>query len=468
MSACGGAQLPVAQEPAPAEVPQEPAPAEREGQQAQFEKGMTAYNGGDNITALRLWRPLAEQGYAPSQFFMGIMYEQGKWVDQNDVEAVRWYHLAADQGYAEAQFRLGLMYNLGIGAPGSSVEAYKWYSLAAAQGQSEAAESRDTVRGQITPAQVAEGERLAAEWKPLAKGPAASPPGKGETFRECSDCPEMVTIPAGVFEMGSPDDEGGRYDSEDEDSAGVSDIESLNTEYPQRDVSVARFAAGRFEVTHDEWAACVEKTDQSAYKAHKEKSETGDAPYWVGCEEADATAFGRGRNPVIKVSWDDAQGYVRWLNLMVSGTAETGPYRLLSEAEWEYAARGTTRFGDEPVTRFSWGNEDPVCTRGAARGAVFNDCKNIGPQPVGFSAPNAFGLHDMHGNVAEWTQDCWNDSYEGAPRNGSARTSGDCTRRVVRGGSWFYGPQYLRSTSRYWGDSSYRDGGNGFRVARTL
>ncbi|WP_353257895.1 SUMF1/EgtB/PvdO family nonheme iron enzyme [Hyphomonas sp.] len=280
----------------------------------------------------------------------------------------------------------------------------------------------------------------------------------GAAFRDCrlkALCPEwlpeMVVLPAGTFMMGSPE----------------SDPGSSSDEYPQREVSVARFASGRFEVTHDEWAACVEKTDQLAYKADKEKSETGDAVYRVGCEEVEASGFGRDQNPVINVSWDDAQGYVRWLNLMVSGNADSGLYRLLSEAEWEYAARGVTR-ADAPVTRFSWGNGDPVCTRGAAHGAVFDACGNDATQPVGFSAPNPFGLHDMHGNVWEWTEDCWNETYNGAPADGAVRTSGDCSRRVVRGGSWYDGPQGLRSVSRLRSDASFRNYDVGFRVARTL
>jgi len=286
---------------------------------------------------------------------------------------------------------------------------------------------------------------------------------RGAAFRDCrleALCPdwlpEMVVLPAGTFMMGSPES----------DSESSSD-EHPQREYPQREVAVARFAAGRFEVTHDEWAACVARTDQERLTADRQASEAEDVPYWVGCSAAGESGFGGGKRPVINVSWHDAQGYVRWLNLMVSGSADTGPYRMLSEVEWEYAARGVTR-ADAPVTRYSWGNEAPVCTRGAAHGAVFDACENSGTQPVGFSAPNAFGLHDMHGNVWEWTEDCWNETYIGAPRNGSAWTSGDCSVRVLRGGSWISGPQSLRSAIRNGNPTSDRYYSIGFRVARTL
>ncbi|MEY4680681.1 MAG: hypothetical protein RLZZ276_2330, partial [Pseudomonadota bacterium] len=173
-----------------------------------------------------------------------------------------------------------------------------------------------------------------------------------------------------------------------------------------------------------------------------------------GCSHRpDDRGWGRGRQPVMNVNWDDAQQYVAWLS------RKTGKaYRLLSEAEWEYAAQAGI------------GREAKV-TPGAGEA----NCDGCGSRwdgkqtaPVGSFAANAFGLHDMLGNVWEWTADCWNDSHAGAPADGSARQGGDCSRRVLRGGSWNYGPELTRSADRGWGTSGLRSGYVGFRVARTL
>jgi formylglycine-generating enzyme required for sulfatase activity len=155
---------------------------------------------------------------------------------------------------------------------------------------------------------------------------------------------------------------------------------------------------------------------------------------------------------VIHVSWHDAKAYARWLS------NETGqPYRLLSEAEWEYACRAGT------TTRYSWGDDPPTPEQA-------NFDQNVGKTTeVGSYLPNPWGLCDMHGNVWEWVEDCWNESYAGAPSDGSAWTSGDYFLRVVlRGGSWYSGPEYLGSADRFRDGTNVRDAGFGFRVARTL
>jgi formylglycine-generating enzyme required for sulfatase activity len=233
----------------------------------------------------------------------------------------------------------------------------------------------------------------------------------------CGFCPEMVVIPAGTFTMGSPPEEAGRYDDEG----------------PQREVRVERFALGRSEVTFAQYNACVDAG---------------------GCaERPDDEGSGRGALPVINVSWDDAQAYVDWL-----ADATGQPYRLPSEAEWEYAARAGT------TTRFTFGDE--------ISSSQANFGTNVGrPWEVGSGAANDWRLFDMHGNVWEWVEDCVHGSYEGAPRDGSAwlqSDDGDCSRRVVRGGSWIDYPGYLRSADR---DGDVRDDRGsdlGFRVARTL
>jgi formylglycine-generating enzyme required for sulfatase activity len=242
----------------------------------------------------------------------------------------------------------------------------------------------------------------------------------GGTFMECASCPEMVVVPAGSFIMGSPASEAGRK----------------NDEGPLRRVTIRQpFAVSKFEITFDEFDACY---------AH------------LGCAwyPWDVWSWSRGRRPVKDASWDDAKQYVAWI-AKVTGKS----YRLLTEAEWEYAARAGTQ------TAYSWGDE---IGKGNA------NCNGCGSQwdmqaaPVGSSAPNAFGLYDMHGNVSEWVEDCYNGNYNGAPTDGSAWTIAGCDQRVVRGGSWNNYPEILRSASRLRGTSVSRFNNLGFRVGRTL
>lgn len=229
--------------------------------------------------------------------------------------------------------------------------------------------------------------------------------------------PEMVAVPAGTFYMGC-----------------VTRGNCPRDEVPVHEVRIARFELSKYEVTFAQWDACVEYGDCR----------------WVSDE-----GWGRGERPVINVSWRDAQQYLQWLN------RETGEsYRLPSEAEWEYAARA----GSE--TRYPWGNDI---------GRNRANCDGCGSQwdtrqtaPVGSFEANGYGLHDMHGNVWEWAEDCSNDSYEGAPSDGSAWRSGNCDRRVLRGGSWDFYPRDLRSAVRVRSTTGVRDSYLGFRVARTL
>jgi len=246
----------------------------------------------------------------------------------------------------------------------------------------------------------------------------------GESFRECSAyCPEMIVVPAGVFMMGSPERDEGRSG------------EGWQREGPQHEVTIARpFAVSKFDVTFAEWDGCV----------------------WLGgCPLASDSGMGRGTKPVINVTPEDAQYYVKWLS------GFTGqPYRLLTEAEWEYAARAGT------TTAYYWGDEI---------GEGNANCNGCGSKwdsretsPVGSFNPNAFGLYDMAGNVYQWTQDCDHSDYNGAPKDGSARTTGDCSYREGRGGSWDDPPNVLRTANRGGGPSNFRDIYTGFRVARTL
>jgi formylglycine-generating enzyme required for sulfatase activity len=247
------------------------------------------------------------------------------------------------------------------------------------------------------------------------KEPAGSP---GSEFKECAACPVMVVIRAGKFTMGSPKDEEGRYDDEG----------------PQHVVTIAKpFVVSKYGVTFAEWDACVAAS---------------------ACPKVE-DRWGRGSMPVINVSWNEAKQYVGWLS-KVTGK----PYRLLTEAEWEYAARGGTQ------TAYSWGVK--IGTGNANCNGCGSRWDNKQTAPVGSFKPNAFGLDDMHGNVWEWVEDCFHSNYDKAPRNGSAWIGGDCGGRVVRGGTWVTGPRLLRAAFRLWYSSDGRYGILGFRVARTL
>jgi formylglycine-generating enzyme required for sulfatase activity len=243
----------------------------------------------------------------------------------------------------------------------------------------------------------------------------------GDTFQECMNCPKMMVVPAGSFTMGSPASELGHDDFEG----------------PQHKVTIARqFAVGQFELTFDDWDACAADGGCSGYKP----SDQG---------------WGRSRRPVINVSWDDAKAYVAWL------TKKTGkPYRLLSEAEYEYAARAGT------TTAYPWG--DAIGINNANCDGCGSQWDNKQTAPVGSFAANGFGLYDMVGNVVEWTQDCYHYGYSGAPTDGSAWTSGDCSSRVLRSGPWVIGPRDLRSANRLGGPARIRGYGIGFRIARML
>ena len=252
--------------------------------------------------------------------------------------------------------------------------------------------------------------------------PGASPSAHtkpGETFRDCADCPEMVIIPSGNFRMGSP----------------ITERERDFEEGPQHEVRVPGvFALGKYEVTVDQWQGCISA---------------------AACAPISDRGWGDGRRPAINVSWNAAQEYVRWLS------GKTGhEYRLPSEAEWEYAARGGT------TSARYWGSDIGVDR------ANCHGCSDIfdGEQttPVGSFAANPFGLHDMIGNVWEWVDDCWNDTYEGAPTDGSTWATGDCRLAVLRGGSWGYFPRSARAASRHRAERGIGLSTNGFRVLRVI
>ena len=246
-----------------------------------------------------------------------------------------------------------------------------------------------------------------------------------DALRAGGQGPAMVVIPAGSFRMGC-----------------VSGQECYDSEKPVHTVTISRsFAVSKYEITFEDY-------DRFTYP-----------------NKVNDVGWGRGRRPIINVSWNDAKEYVAWLS---SQTGQT--YRLLTEAEWEYAARAGTS------TKYHFGNsESQLCRyanfRDTTAGNDDAPCSDgVGKQTavVGRYAANAFGLHDMHGNVYEWLEDCWNENYSGAPSDGSAWLRGNCERRVLRGGSWYDLPRDLRSANRFRVTTGLRINSFGFRVARTL
>src|ERR1044072_3758217 len=261
----------------------------------------------------------------------------------------------------------------------------------------------------------------------------AQAPKAGDSFRDCELCPEMVAIPAGDFLMGSPDTEQDRDENEG----------------PQRRVTIKPFALGKFELTVDQFAAFVAAAKYTPGNVC-DVWQDGSFDARPGFSWRAPNFTQTGKHPAACLSWDDAKAYLAWLS------AKTGKtYRLPSEAEWEYAARAGAS------TRFHFGDDDKdYCRHGngvdATALADVPAAKEKGwdalpcgdgrafTAPVGIFAPNAFGLHDTHGNVFEWVEDCWNDNFKGAPTDGSAWVSGDWAQRVKPGGAWGYPAPYLR------------------------
>ena len=285
----------------------------------------------------------------------------------------------------------------------------------------------------------------------LARQQIAQLEATGNEFRDCEVCPAMVVIPSGSFMMGS---DGGEPD-----------------EAPRHRVTITEaFAVGKYEVTVEEFEAFVRNTGH----------DMGDEDNLLGLPAADACTslrifqvfekitwrepgYGQdGNSPVVCTSWNDSVAYVKWLSIQ-SGQ----PYRLLSEAEWEYVARANT------TTAFSLG--DIISTKEANYDSSHSDALSVDSMDrgqaisVGSFQANPFGLHDLHGNALEWVEDCWHENYAGAPTDGRARTSdGDCTVRVLRGGSWFNHAPLARSAARGSDEVHTRHSHFGFRVARAI
>ena len=285
----------------------------------------------------------------------------------------------------------------------------------------------------------------------------------GSVFRDCADCPEMVVIPAGSFVMGSSSAEKSWAASQ------VGSADGLADESPQHSVSLPLFALGKYDVTRGQYAAFVRETGYSAgdgcgrdsFKWQKRPELTWQHP---GFKQTD-------RDPVVCVSWQDANAYIAWLNGKVkeqSSASGAGIYRLPSESEWEYATRAGT------TTRFWWGDDDAA----TSDDAWYKYNSGGRTHPVGLKRANAFGLYDMVGNVWQWTEDCYDNAYTGVATDGhpnetpssdvhASDSQGRCLR-VDRGASWMFRTWALRSATRERNPADYRDAYMGFRVARSL
>jgi formylglycine-generating enzyme required for sulfatase activity len=255
------------------------------------------------------------------------------------------------------------------------------------------------------------------QWRDNANRPPVPGTGDGPAaarFRDCPECPEMMPLPAGEFRMG----------------ASWWDRQSQSDERPRVEVAIEQpFAIGRTEVTFDEWRACV-------------------AGGGCGGRQPNDAGWGQGRRPVIDVDWNDAQAYVAWLRELTGK-----PYRLPSEAEWEYACRAGT------TTAYAFGD--------AIGPALANyDRQRAGTREVASYPPNPWGLYDMNGNVWEWVEDVWNDGHSGRPDDAAARLTGpDPQEHIIRGGSWDDRDRRVRCASRNGVDDTHRENEIGFRVA---
>ncbi len=289
----------------------------------------------------------------------------------------------------------------------------------------------------------------------LAVAPALATDHPERAFKECPDCPDMVAIPAGGFVMGSPAREPGRFDSEG----------------PQHHVSIRAFALGKYEVTSAEFLKFLGETgyqpapcDPRLYMQWR--SPGGGRAFPPSPADSEPPRW-----PAVCLDWHDAEAYIAWLNGKAKAerpalASKPGPYRLPSEAEWEYAARGGT------ATARWWGDalgKDNANCNGCGSAFDFDTLSDVD----NFKS-NPFGLYGMLGNVWQWTADCWHPSYVGAPSDGRAWTGGACDRHVIRGGAWNNLPVFIRSAARSGASADIK--GNeydysslsGFRVARDM
>ncbi|RJX32879.1 MAG: hypothetical protein C4525_09730, partial [Desulfarculus sp.] len=413
--------------------------AEQGHADAQFNLGILYYHGRgvprDYKQALYWSRKAAEQGHADAQFDLGLMYSKGIGAPQDYKQAAHWWRKAAEQGDAQAQANLAVLCALGRGVFKDLVQAHVWASLAAAGSSGEDAQRinrfRDKIAAKMTPAQIAEAQRLARVYS--VPGRAGAPANQAAIKGHQGKAPpkrfrnsvgmEFVLIPAGSFMMGSPADEQER---------------NKNNEGPRHRVEITRpFYLQTTEVTRGQWRA-VMGNNPSHFK------QCGD-----DC-------------PVDNVSWEDIQEFVRRLNQREGKEV----YRLPTEAEWEYACRAgtTTPFYFGETISPDQANYNGRHGYGAGRKGVFRNR----PVPVKSFPSNAWGLYDMHGNVWELVSDWKDDDYYSSSPVRDPRGPSSGSVRVIRGGAWDNFPENLRSARRLWHNPKNRYDRVGFRVARVI
>ncbi|MEO5346245.1 MAG: SUMF1/EgtB/PvdO family nonheme iron enzyme [Magnetococcus sp. YQC-9] len=362
----------------------------------------------DEQEAVRWYRKSAEQGSADGQFFLGVMLANGQGVKENDTEAVKWLRKSAEQGHSSGQFNLGVMYEQGRGVEKNVKEALKWYRKAAEQGHEEAKKSEQRLTS------VEKGQNNAGK---VSMGAAKI---------------EFVRVPGGTFQMGC-----GSWQSD-----------CFDNEKPSVEVSVGSFEIGKYEVTNGQYMECVQAGACRVPVWNELGSEyhyqTGTSDWYKKLGEA----LTGNSHPVVGVSWENAQQMVKWLN----GRGDGCRYRLPTEAEWEYACR-------------SGGKPEKYCGGNDMKEISWYD-KNSGGKthPVGQKLANGFGIHDMSGNVYEWTCSDWGKYGDGGKNFALCNQAG--SSRVARGGGWFNSPTRVRSANRYGAAPTDRHYALGFRLAR--
>ena len=399
----------------------------------------------DHSQAAYWYGGLAEDGYATAQYLLGGMYEDGTGVAKDVPRAILWYRRAAEQGSIGAQAKLGEMYLQGHGVAKDLAQAWVWFELAAAKGHEDAAMERTRLRLGLSEEELARAMRLARALSP----PPIAQPVESESELDLARAPEMVRIEAGCFAMGSDPSEAGRHDNE-----------------PWHSVCVEDFSISRYEVTRGQYAAFVSETGREAPDGCQTYGDGGWGPRFgrSGRSWRDPGYAQNDDHPVACVSRDDALAYARWLS-----ERQGQSYRLPTEAEWEYAARagsGAARhWGDDAGRACLWGNVGDRALQRHYRewSWTIHPCNDgyVHTAPVGNYRASPYGLHDMVGNLWEWTCSAYDAAYRGAEH----RCTWGGRNGVVRGGSWSNSPRWARSAGRFENRVDARFDLLGFRLA---
>lgn len=411
------------------------------------------------------YRLLAEDGHVAAQYLLAEMYRQGNGVAQDLARAARWYRHAAEAGHVDAQVKLAGMYSQGHGVNEDLVQAWRWFALAAAEGHDVAAVELTGLRRRLSEEELAEATRLTRDRRP----PPADPPSENDpeparvpaaarpvllaqrpdpigNDPESARAPEMVRIESGCFAMGSAPSEAGRDDNE-----------------PRHPVCVEAFSISRYEVTRGQYAVFVSESGRET-PDHCQTYSDGGWRSLAGRSWRDPGYAQSDEHPVACVSRDDALAYAEWLS-----EREGRRYRLPTESEWEYAARaGSTTarpWGNDAGRACVWGNVGDRALRRHYRNWSWTthpcDDGHAHTAPVGSYRVSLYGVHDMAGNVWEWTCSSYAPAYRGAQSHCTARDRNG----VVRGGSWSNSPRWVRSAARFENRADARFDLVGFRLA---